>query len=121
MLMTIDEYLNCLVADAKALNVAKKGDIAAAIGISSQQLSNLLSGRDYWRATYIDGLCAVTKQRFSWPLTKSIEHEKLHQMLSELLFAGEEHSISVKTAIEGMYVNMLAKRQQPAIKKATVA
>ena len=125
MLMNIDEYLNSWVEDAKSLNIAKKGDIAVAIGVSSSQLSNLLSGRDYWRATYIDGLCTVTKQRFTWPRNaQTAENERLYRMVMGIMAEGGNRSITTKTIIEQCYKEMISEKEKnnradsPAIKKA---
>jgi len=117
--MTIDEYLNCLVEDAKALKVANKRDIAEALGISPQQLSNLLSGRDDWRATYIDKLCAVTKQRFAWPRGEYADcDDGVYKMLSDLMLAGKPWSTAAKANIEELYNSMIASRRSAVSKRA---
>jgi hypothetical protein len=119
MLMTIQEYLNCWVEDAKALNVAKKGDIAKALGISPQQLTHLLKGRDDWRATYIDKLCAVTKQSFSWPLGEANSNRiRLNRMLDDLLDAGGKWSSTIQTNIESLHKDLAATRQESGEKTA---
>jgi len=120
--MTIQEYLKCLVEDAKALNVANKRDIAAALDITPQQLSHLLKGRDDWRAAYIDKLCTVTKQRFVWPRGEYADcDDGVHQMLSDLMSAGKPWSTAARANIEELHNSMIAGRRQSAASKEAAA
>lgn len=93
----LQEYLKELIEDAKAGRSMTKEQIADAMGISPQQLSNLLGGTNDWSAKRIEKLCEVLGRHLFWP--HDDEHGRVHEKLQRILDAGESYRSGIAFVI----------------------
>lgn len=115
---SLQQYLNAIVEDAKELRGKKKGDIAKALDISPQQLSNLLKGTNDWSTVLIERLCSTLSVQLFWPPDRKGDREELHRRLQIILDAGDEWEITIQTSINSLYKDVMSRSSSARTKES---
>jgi transcriptional regulator with XRE-family HTH domain len=90
-----------LIEDAKARGLTKS-QIARAIGITPQHLSNLLGGKNEWKLTQIEAVCEVLGISLAEAFLEKGEDAELFVLLRKILDAGPEPYRAIAWNIQGI-------------------